>query len=295
MLHPLRPSCTFIRACVTAVAALSGALSGTAAAATGPDGYPVAGEEVPSPITDHFDMRISYFRPSLKSELRVDPSGEPLGGTPLSGQTDLGWPVRANQGRLELAFRLRERNRMRVDYLNLGLSGAATLTNPVIFGGTAQQPLVFAKGSEVTSSVSWRMMGFTYTRSFIRTSHFELGAGLGIHLLDADAMGAVPAQVISHEVSAAGAFPTLAVDGIWRISRRFAFTARGQYFGTTIHGFTGALADYHGDLQYRWSSPFAIGIGYSEISVKYQSLTQGTPGRYYQQLRGPEAFVRISF
>jgi len=261
----------------------------TAAAA---DGDPVPNADYASPITDRLDLRIIYFVPTVTSGIRIDPTGKPLGGTALSGQTDLGWPTKDHQGRLELGLRMRERNLLRVDYLSLGLSGQALFNHTIIFGN---QTFTVPPAYQVQSSLTWRMMGFTYTRSFIRTSHFELGAGLGVHLLDADAIGSVPARLQQHETSVAGAFPTGAVEGTWRIWRGISLNGRGQWFGTTIHGFTGSLADYHGDLQYRIAAPFAVGAGYQIIRVNYESLTNGTPGRFSQALSGPEFFVRVSF
>jgi len=299
MQPPLRPSRTPGR-CVNryvgrraslAAVALCACLPGVRSAAAA-DGDPVPGADYPSPITDRFDMRIIYFAPTVTSEIRIDPPGKPLGGTALSGQADLGWPTKDHEGRLEIGLRLRERNLMRVDYLSLGLSGTALFNRSIIFG---DQTFTVPPSYTVQSSLTWRMMGFTYTRSFIRTSHFEFGAGLAVHLLDADAIGSVPARLQQHETSVAGAFPTLAVEGTWRIWRGLSLNGRGQWFGTTIHGFSGSLGDYHGDLQYRIKAPFAIGAGYQVIRVKYQSLTSGTPGRFFQELSGPEAFVRVSF
>jgi len=139
-------------------------------------------------------------------------------------------------------------------------------------------------------------MGFTYTHAFLQTRNFEAGAGLGVHLISFDAIGSVPATFQTHETSEAGAFPTIALDAMWRISSRFAFTGRGQYLGDTLHTFSGSLGDYHGDFQYRWRSPFAIGIGYSYMRASFQSVGHaGSPGRFVMSLAGPELFVRVSF
>ncbi|MGH8261611.1 MAG: hypothetical protein ACREUG_18185, partial [Steroidobacteraceae bacterium] len=123
----------------------------------------------------------------------------------------------------------------------------------------------------------------------------EAGAGLGIHLIDADATGSVPATHQSHEASEAGAFPTLALDAMWRISSRFAFTGRGQYLGGTVHGYSGAYGDYHADFQYRWRAPFAVGLGYSYTRASFQAVKGSNPGRFAMSVAGPEIFARASF
>jgi hypothetical protein len=138
-------------------------------------------------------------------------------------------------------------------------------------------------------------MGFTYTHAFLQTRSVEVGAGLGVHLISTDVLGTVPVTFQSHETSSAGAFPTIALEAMWRISSRFAFTGRGQYLGAETRGLTGSLGDYHGDFQYRWRSPLAIGIGYSYMRANFQSITHGTPGRLTLSLAGPELFLRVSF
>ena len=259
-------------------------------AQTTADGLTSFRGEIPSPITDHFYMRISDFVGTINTRLRIDPTGMPYGGTPLSAESDLGLPGKENQGRFELMFRLRERNKLRVDYFQADRNGDTVLTHPIIFGNQT-----FASTDEVFTELDWRMMGFTYTHSFVYSDRFELGAGLGVHLIDADARGSVPATLQNHETSAAIGVPTLALDAVWRISRRWAITARGQYLHVAINNFSGSLGDYHADFQYRWAAPFAIGAGYSIIRAAYDAPTQHNPASFALNIHGPELFARISF
>jgi hypothetical protein len=256
---------------------------------TSADGYAPPGG-IASPITDHFAMLVAYLPATVHTRLRLDPTGVPYGGTPLLGEDDLGLARKNPEGLLELTFRMRARNRMRVDYFQLDRSGNVILGRPVVFGNET-----FDAGDAVQTSLDWKMMGFTYTHAFIQTERFEFGAGLGVHLLQADVTGSDPALVESHETSRTGAFATVALETMWRISRRFSFTGHGQYFGTTVKGVSGSLGEYHGDFQYRWSPPFAIGLGYLYIRASFESITSSTPGRITLSAQGPEAFVRVSF
>jgi hypothetical protein len=257
--------------------------------ATSADGYSPPSGSV-GPITDHFALLLAYFPATVHTQLRLDPTGTPYGGTPLSGENDLGLARKNPDGLLELTFRMRERNRMRVDYFQLDRSGNVLIGRTVVFGNET-----FDAGNAVQTTLDWKMMGFTYTHAFIQTDRFELGAGLGVHLLEADATGSDPTLIESHETATTGAFPTVALDAMWRISRRFAFTAHGQYFGKTIGRFSGSLGEYHGDFQYRWSPPFAIGLGYSYVRASFETVSGSTPGRIVLAVQGPEAFVRVSF
>ena len=119
---------------------------------------------------------------------------------------------------------------------------------------------------------------------------------MGAHLIEAYATAEVPSTPNRTEFSGAGAFGTVALDGTWAISQRFAWTARAQYLSATVHGISGALGDYHTDLQYRWARNFEIGLGYEEIRAQLSvQRSSTTPGGFTLSVKGPELFLRASF
>ncbi len=246
--------------------------------------------ETPSPITDHFSFQASFLHASVNTDLRLDPPGQPGTGTALSGSADLGFRASENDGLVALMFRLRDRNRIRADFLELDQTGTATLTRPINFGDQ-----VFRTGDALSSSLQWRVMGLTWTYAIFQNDRFELGAGLGVHFMDLDARGVVPARFASYEASTSGAVPTPALETAWRITRRFSFTARGQYLHAAHNGTSGALSDFHADAQFRWWPNFAIGAGYSLLRLKLDSQSDSAPGLVGIRVRGPELFVRASF
>lgn len=248
--------------------------------------------EIPSPITDRFYVLGAYYAPHVITNIRINPRNAPVGvnGTPLNGERDLGWRSRLDQGRMELMFRLRDRNRLRVDFQEVDRAATHVIGRQITFGDQT-----FLATDPVTSSLDWRVFGLTYTYSFIRKDWLEIGTGLGIHLLEAEARGEVTARQQRQEVSGAGAFPTIPLDVTWRISRRWALTARGQYFRAALNNFDGWLADIHEDVQYRWKPNFALGMGYTSFRATLNLNTGSFPGGFNLSVKGPEAFFRISF
>lgn len=246
--------------------------------------------QTPSPITDHFALRASFFHAKVETDLRVDDPGVPLSGTALLGTRDLGFRPSENDGMAELMFRLRDRNRVTVDFLELDQAGTTTLSRPVLFGNQ-----VFSPADTVSSSLQWRVMGFTWTYAIFQNDRFELGAGLGVHMMDLDVRAVVPARFASYENSVSGALPTPALEGAVRITRRFSFTARGQYLKGTLNRTSAVMGEFHADVQFRWVPNLAIGVGYSTVRFDLNSVTDSNPGLVDLRLRGPEAFVRASF
>jgi len=245
-----------------------------------------------SPITDRFALRLNYFGPTVHTDLRLDRStGQP--GTDLNAEQDLGLEEKPQQFRAEMIIRMRERNRLRVDYFKLTRFGDKVLTQQVNFGDD-----VFDVNDRVSSLIDWRQLSLTYTRSLIYTNRFEVGLGLGIALLEATARGEVRARNLSEQEEGVAPFPTFALDASWRISKRWSFNARGQTFTANTEDFDGSMSEYHADVQYRWRKNFAVGLGYTSLRVSLDVVSGADvdfPGRFKQDVSGPELFIRASF
>jgi hypothetical protein len=254
-----------------------------------------------SPITDRFALRVLYWPASVTTDLRLDRkvAGLIVPGTELVAEDDLGMPDSKNEGRAEMMIRLRERNRLRIDYMKLSRVGDTVLDQPIIFGNQ-----IFRLNDRAQTQLEWRNLTLTYTRSLLYTPRFELGLGMGLSILEARARGEVVARNIREHQEAVGVFPTFGLDGTWRISKRWAFTARAQRFTAHVDEFQGSLADYHADLQYRWRENFALGLGYTKLHTLVDvGNDPGDPapssndltGRFDQRMSGPEIFLRASF
>jgi hypothetical protein len=281
-----------MRAWIASLASTSiAAVAAVAAAEPRPIPVPPSQRDrtVPSPITDRFHLRGTYFNASAATEVRVDPTAT-TPGTELDAESDLGLDDQIDQGRIELMFRLRERNRIRMDFFKLDRYGEAILDEQIVFGDE-----IFDVNDRVVSTLDLRMLTFTYTYSFLRRERVELGGGLGIHLMETEARGEVPAEFQREEEAQGGALPSLALDFAWRISPRIALAARGQYFTADIDDFEGSLGDYHVDVQYRLRPNFALGLGFSSISLELDVTDADNPGRFGLDTRGPELFFRVSY
>lgn len=244
-----------------------------------------------SPITDRFALRVSYFHPSVDTFLRLDNSDTGRPGTNLNVEDDLGLDDSASMFRAEMIIRLRERNRLRVDYFKTTRYGDQILTKTINFGDNT-----FFVNDRTQTKLDYRALGLTYTRSVLYFDRFELGVGLGISLLEGHAQGQVVARNIREKQDGVAPYPTLALDTTWRISKRWSFNARAQTFTAHLTDFTGSLSDYHGDIQYRWRRNFAFGLGYTSLRIRAESRDlDNQPGKFNQDIKGPEFFIRASF
>jgi hypothetical protein len=164
------------------------------------------------------------------------------------------------------------------------------LNRDVVFGNET-----FLSGSVTQSSLDWKQFDITYTYSFIRNERFEVGTGIAVYFLQAEAIGFVPATNQRQDVSAATPFPALPLDFVWAISSRWSATAHGAYLRANLAGFSGWYVDYQADVQYRWNPDFALGVGWAAIRTSLERQGGSFPGTFAMRASGPQAFIRFSF
>jgi hypothetical protein len=244
---------------------------------------------VPSPLSDRFALRGSFFTSQPTTRLRLDSTASTT-GTLISAEDDFGLDDDIQQGRIELTFRLGKRNKLRVDYFKLDRYAGVALPRTLQFGDNT-----FNAGELVTSSVDYRVLTFTDTISVFRRENFEAGVGLGISAVEAALRGEVPARQAREEATGTAPFPTIALDTVWRFTERFSFSARAQYFSATVGDISGLMSDYHGDVQFRWRPNVAFGLGWTALRTNLDVQDDDFPGRFALKVTGPEAFVRVSF
>lgn len=245
--------------------------------------------EIASPTTDSFFMRGIYFPASVTTELRLDPATN-VPGTLLSAEEDLGLDDQVDQGRMEFDIRMGRRHHVRLDYFKLNRFSEQPLPRDILFGD-----LIFAQGTTFRTKLDWRVLSLTHTYSFLHFDRFEAGLGLGIHIIEAQARGGQPGTNDFEEASEVGIFPTIAASAAFRITKRWSITARGQAFSAEPEDFSGKMADYHIDLQFRWRKNLAFGIGYTQLETNLEVTDADLPLLFNLETSGPEVFFRASF
>lgn len=274
---------------------LLGAALTTLAAPTPPASFVTSEDNPPptlpvaSPISDHFALDAGFFWGHVSTFGQFD-SGKGLIGTPLTAERDLGLTDQADQPRIEIMFRLENRNRLRVNFFDLRRNGETQLAQTILYGDQT-----FQAAQPLRSTIDWRQMDLTYTYSFLRSERFELGAGLGAHLIEAEATAQVPGTPQRVDYSQAGPFATLALDGTYLIATRWSLNARVNYMRLSVHSFTGELEDYHADVQYRWRRHFALGVSYEYSQAEVDIRNHDPSGIVRLRINGPQLFVRVSY
>ncbi|MEO8018084.1 MAG: hypothetical protein ABI769_09740 [Pseudomonadota bacterium] len=249
--------------------------------------------ELASPISDHFFVRGTYFQAPVTTQLQLSSTGaNPAApdGDIVSLEDDYGMDDVINQARMEFDIRMRERNHLRIDYFKLNRFGEVLSENAVAVGN-----LDFAVGDTIRSKFDWRVLSLTYTYSLFKAERFEAGVGLGVHIIEAKFEISEPGTANRESFSEVAPFATVAANAAYRISKRWAVTARAQTFTLNRRDYEGTLSDYHADVQYRWRKNFAVGIGYTKLFSELILHGADQPIFFSMDTNGPELFFRASF
>jgi hypothetical protein len=247
--------------------------------------------DIASPVSDHFYMRGTAFKGDVETFIRADSTNATQpDGTLLSGEEDLGLDDVVEQARVEFDVRMGERNHMRVDYFKLNRFQQVTLGRPISFGD-----FDFQTGDTFRTKLDFRKLGLNYTYSLFRGERFEAGLGLGLHIFEMHAEGSEPGTLNRDRGEEAGIFPTAAFSAAFRISKRWAVTATYNAFEVEVDEGNGSYLDGHVDIQYRWRKNFAVGLGYSVLSLDINMDEVDEPFAFNLETSGPELFFRASF
>lgn len=246
-------------------------------------------DTIASPINDRFAVRTLFYRPDIQNTLRYD-SSTGVTGTPISVEDTLGHKATANQGTIDMMFRIGERHRIHADFYQLRRTGDEVISGEIRFGDD-----VYNANDRLISETELRKLGLAYTYSVFRRERLELGMGLALHLLQLDGRTSVPARFIEEQLDTAGPFAALVGQVSWRVTRRFSLNVSGQYFDLSPDDVRGAYRGFHGDVQYRGWRNLSIGLGYTYSGYLVDSTDPDFSGFYRLEYKGPEAFLRVAF
>ena len=242
-------------------------------------------------LDDRFEIGGTFVFSSSDTSLRVDSSaGAP--GTTLNGESDLALPHKKLIGELDVMFRPAERHTVRVNYLFLPLSRDATtaLKQPINFKDSS-----YSTGDVVSSQLDIKLEGLTYTYSFIKNDRVELGAGLGVDLIEVSAQANVPARLAEQHQETSAPVPLGTIDATYRFSSRWYAQGDWQYMRATVNHIYGSVATWQLGALYRVNPNVTLGVGFQSYHVTVDSRKVGDTGLFTIKTTGPMISARVGF
>jgi len=200
--------------------------------------------------------------------------------------------------RVDGLWRIRGRHSIRGTYFQNNRSATRDIDRDIDFGGET-----YPVGTETTAHWDLKVLQVSYDYTFSRHDDYELAAGIGVHMLDAelglDATIAGGGGSASREVSEKGStnapLPVLGLRGTWLLPHDFFVTAQAQFFYIDMDEYKGSLSDLKANIIWQATPRFGIGLGYNDFRFRFDLDKRAFDGRLRWNYGGAMAFATVLF
>lgn len=246
-------------------------------------------------LADTLTLRVGAIFLDGETSVRSTPQGVPeFSAVDLS---DLGLDSSGTSPYFNLRWRAVDRLQVHFEYFSLSRDGSKTLNKNVNY-----ENITIGSGATANAEVDSDFYAITLGWSFLRDPRYELGAGVGLHVIDSSAkisgqgrLNGVPVALASAEENITAPLPNLRLYGTYAITPQLAIDAGIGLFSTSYGDFDGSFTNFSAAIEWRPMRQFGIGVGYSlfDMNVKYED--GGSHTRFDYSQGGPLVFVTAGF
>lgn len=162
--------------------------------------------------------------------------------------------------------------------------------------------IVVPVGAGVATEIKtdWYILEATY--SLVRRENWDVGIGIGFHVVDIETRLAVGARVGEEErtesivnLDTLAPLPNVLGYAHYRFGKRWHVTARAGWFGLSYDKYDGQMLNFHGLLRYNISDRWAAEAGYQFVELDVDVEEDNYTGLFDMDFDGPMAVLRFNF
>jgi hypothetical protein len=200
--------------------------------------------------------------------------------------------------RVDGLWRIRGSHSIRGTYFKNFRTGTRELERDIHFGDET-----YPLGVSTTGRWELEVMQLSYDYAFKREEKYELAAGIGVHMLDAnlglDATVTGGGGSVSRELSESGStdapLPVLGLRGTWALPHDLYVTAQAQFFYIDFDDYVGSLSDLKANIIWQATPRFGVGLGYNDFRFRFKLDKDLFDGRLRWNYGGAMAFASVIF
>ena len=256
-----------------------------------------ADEAKTSPLDSKFNLALGGFFLSTDINVRVngDESGQPGDDIDFDDTFGVG---DFDRFRADAMWRIKGNHSIRGTYFSNNRSATNELDRDVHFGDET-----YPLGAETTARSELQVIQVSYDYVFRRRDTYELAAGIGVHMLDANLSldatvtggGGTTSRQLKESASTDAPLPVLGLRGTWLLPHDFYATALAQYFYIDYGDYTGSLSDLKASLIWQATPRVGIGLGYNDFRFKFRLDKDRFDGKLRWNYGGAMAFVTVMY
>lgn len=237
-------------------------------------------------LTSKFQLGFGLYFPTQTVKFKVDGDSEDNGI-----QFDETFDFNNSQITPDVNFdwRFSKNWKLAAEYFNINYETTKVLKQDIKAGD-----YVFNKGSNVGIGYKINMYRLYVGRVISRGLKHELGAGLGVHVLDLGPFieGNVIVNGSDNEfreanVSATAPLPNIALWYYFAPTEKWAFTAHVDWFGLTVDQYSGSLWDISPRVHYQIIKNLGVAVDYRFFGVRAKVNEPNWNGSVNLSFSGP--------
>jgi hypothetical protein len=256
-----------------------------------------ADEASSNPLESKFNVALGGFFMSTDINVRLNGDEDSQAGDDIDFDDTFGIGD-FERFRLDAMWRIKGKHSVRGTYFTNTRSATNELQRDVNFGDET-----FPIGAVTDARSKLEVLQFSYDYVFRRRDNYELAAGIGVHMLDADlsvdatvtAGGGSASTELNESGSTNAPLPVLGLRGTWLLPHNFYATALAQYFYVDYDNYTGSLSDLKATLVWQATEHVGIGVGYNDFRFKFRLDKQRFDGKLGWNYGGAMAFVTVMY
>jgi len=214
-------------------------------------------------LPDKFGLRLGgYYIKNADTVARLDANNAPVGAY-IDFHDTLGGERTATVVRLDGLYRFNERQGLGFAWYDVKLAGSRMLDKDIQWGG-----LTYPVNTQVDSDLKFNVYKLNYQYSLFHNEKAELGASVGLHVMDISANVSSSGSNQSQGQSVTAPLPVWGLYASYNFTPRFSTYYTYQLFNINYEDkVIGGLQDFLLGLEYRLFRNFALGVAYNRFAL----------------------------
>lgn len=246
-------------------------------------------------LSDDFSATLGWYY--AKTESNIGAYGDAGIGDDISLEDDLNFDDNSSVFLGGFKWRFTQSFHVSYEFLAIDRDASATLNRDISW-----DDYDFAAGANIQSEFSVNVHRIFVGYSFIQSKKLELGAGLGLHLMNLEVGLAGNATINGMPVGNGGSkkdglapLPNIGFYGAYAFTPRVIVTGRADWFSANISDYKGSLTSVAADVQYQVFKHVGFGAGYHYLNVDVEANKSDWHGHADFSYNGPKLFMSINF
>jgi len=217
-------------------------------------------------IPARFEFGVGGYLPHVSTSAQL--SSAHLPGTDINLEQKLGLTPNTQSIDLYAQWRFAKRNVLSLEYFTFNRSSSRTITDSLIVNDT-----VYHAGATVNTAGGIKYFGLTYRYYIWRRERWELGAGLGIDIMNLNASFGLKANAGNLTDSAAtqgsivAPVPMLGIYGDWEMIPRLYLRGIFQTLYLNIDSYSGLVRDRRLAAEWYPFHNYGFGLGWHYVGL----------------------------